>query len=974
MKYLQMLLFFVLLSGSQSMLLAQDSDLRYFKFKVNSKTEVDIFSSIISIDNFDGTWVYAYANPKEWDAFTAHKIPYSLIEPSKVSKLLSMASTLDEMSAWDCYPTYEVYEALMLQFAAQYPTICMLEEIGSLSSGRKLLALKITDKVTDVDFAKPQLFLSSSMHGDEIGGYSVLLQLADYLLSNYNKTGYDDVTKLVNKAQLWINPLANPDGTYKGGNETVLGASRYNANLIDINRNFPDPDAGEHPDGNAWQAETELMMAFADKHHFNLAINIHSGSEVVNYPWDTWSRPAADDAWWAYVGGNYRDSAQANSPDGYLTDVNNGLSNGYDWYRITGGRQDYMNYFKNCREFTLEIAATKLYPSEQLVSLFSYNRAALLGYLNEGLNGVQGMVKNALGQPLMAKVEVLNHDTDNSEVYSNTQNGFFARYLKAGTYTLKISADGYADYFMENVVVHDGQAHFFDVTMDAPSSKLCINTTTRYLSLAMGDSTSLNLPLYNCGNYNLWYTLAVDDAANHSWISINKDSGEVAPGSADSILFTLRTKDLSVGIYQAQLFIQADTTYAIAVQFDVKPQQALRASKSNFSFRLAQQTLCKDTLWLFNSMQTAQPFTLNKNAMWLHLNPDQGIIPANDSVAVAIEVSADLPVGGYAAPLLLQGNYNLQWPVNLRVDTIPLPNFSVDSLNIRLIAGQQLADSFYLKNMGGGLLTVALQIPESDATILSVNTTWASIDAKQEACFVFQVNAEALEPGNYVFLVPCTMNQMVSLFPINVQVDAPPELFISAESRTQTVYKNQRLYDSLLVFNTGGSPLDYSVNFVSSDSMHWVYVQTGNGKIDAADSVYLKFIWDAHNLDSGIYKGTLEINHLILPFEMQVQQAPMLAVNKNALSIQLAGAPVSDTLIFKNTGGSSLNYTLNWASANTAQFIQVNKTEGHLLPGTSDEIIVSVNTDFLEDYRYNNRLIIRWENATLGIPVQVLNP
>jgi len=30
---------------------------------------------------------------------------------------------------------------------------------------------------------------------------------------------------------------------------------------------------------------------------------------------------------------------------GYLTDYNDGITNGYAWYSISGGRQDYMNYF-----------------------------------------------------------------------------------------------------------------------------------------------------------------------------------------------------------------------------------------------------------------------------------------------------------------------------------------------------------------------------------------------------------------------------------------------------------------------------------------------------------------------------------------------------------------------------------------------------------------------------------------------------
>ena len=47
-----------------------------------------------------------------------------------------------------------------------------------------------------------------------------MLHLIDYLLTNY---GTDTrVTNMINNMVIWINPLANPDGTYHGGNNTVM--------------------------------------------------------------------------------------------------------------------------------------------------------------------------------------------------------------------------------------------------------------------------------------------------------------------------------------------------------------------------------------------------------------------------------------------------------------------------------------------------------------------------------------------------------------------------------------------------------------------------------------------------------------------------------------------------------------------------------------------------------------------------------
>ena len=86
---------------------------------------------------------------------------------------------------------------------------------------------------------------------------------------------------------------------------------------------------------------------------------MHGGVEVCNYPWDTWSTLPADDNWWEYVSHEYADSCQANSGNGYFNYLNDGITNGYDWYEVNGGRQDYMNYFRYCREFTLELSDDK---------------------------------------------------------------------------------------------------------------------------------------------------------------------------------------------------------------------------------------------------------------------------------------------------------------------------------------------------------------------------------------------------------------------------------------------------------------------------------------------------------------------------------------------------------------------------------------------------------------------------------------
>jgi hypothetical protein len=391
--------------------------------------------------------------------------PGSLINPK-------MSSSTDEIRDWDTYPTYGGYLAMMYQFDSLYPNLCSVVNIGSSVQGRSLLFAKISDNVSTKE-PEPQFMYTSTMHGDETTGYVLMLRLIDYLLINYGIDPF--VTYLVDNIEIWINPLANPDGTYYGGNHTVNNARRYNANNKDLNRNYPDPRAGPYPTG-AWQPETIAMMNIASANNFVMSANFHGGVEVLNYPWDTWSRLTADNSWWVYVCRQYADTVHANSIPGYMTFKNNGITNGYAWYQIAGGRQDYMCYFQRGRECTIEISDIHLLPPSQLPAHWNYNYRSFLNYINKVLYGITGIVTDSVtGYPVEAKVSVLNHDIDSSEVFADSLFGKYYRLIHSGTYSLTFSAPNYYSKTIPGIVVNDDSTTVLNVQLRPISTPIVKN-------------------------------------------------------------------------------------------------------------------------------------------------------------------------------------------------------------------------------------------------------------------------------------------------------------------------------------------------------------------------------------------------------------------------------------------------------------------------------------------------------------------
>jgi len=384
----------------------------------------------------------------EW--FIAQRLNYTIREKISLKGLLTTASSVSKAYQWDTYPTYTQYDSIMQSFPVSYPSLCMLDTIGTSINGKLVLALRITGN-PGAFATKPEVFYTASMHGDETGGYILMLRLADYLLSNYNSD--PRVKELLDNLDIWINPLSNPDGTYNSG-DAISSPVRFNASGVDLNRNFPDPTLS----GMVYEKETLDMMSFMRKHRFVLSANFHAGTEVVNYPWDRWlSKLHADDTWFHSISRGYADTAHIYGGDGYMNDLENGVTRGALWYIVYGGRQDFMTQYLHGREVTIELDYQHVTPAAQLPLLWDNNWHSLIGYLENAMFGVHGGVFDIETHlPLPAQVFIKGHDTDSSQVYCDSVSGSFVRLIAPGSWPLTFSAGGYRDTTI-NVTVNDRQ-------------------------------------------------------------------------------------------------------------------------------------------------------------------------------------------------------------------------------------------------------------------------------------------------------------------------------------------------------------------------------------------------------------------------------------------------------------------------------------------------------------------------------------
>jgi len=412
-----------------------------------------------SVDLYREGTLHIILNQNTINQFLALGIQFTIIPPPD-TKGIKKADNAAKAMNWQSYPTYTQYDSIMRKLAADFPALCLLDTIGSSINGKQVLVLKISDNVALDEPEEPEVFYTSTMHGDELLGFVLMLRLSEYLLKNYETD--PKIKSLVDNLQIYINPLANPDGTYRNGDE-IINPRRFNANGIDLNRNFPDP----LQPGVVQQKENIDMISFMRSRRFVLSANFHSGAEVVNYPWDRWlTKIHADNSWFVELSRSYADTVHVYARDNYMDGFDNGIVRGAVWYVIFGGRQDFVTWELQGREVTIELDEIKLTPVDSLETMWEYNYRSLINYLQYALYGINGFVTNAeTGNPVGAIIYIKRHDKDRSQVNSDPDTGHYTRLLSGGTWNLTFTASGYRDTIISGLVLVSGEPLFLNVEM-----------------------------------------------------------------------------------------------------------------------------------------------------------------------------------------------------------------------------------------------------------------------------------------------------------------------------------------------------------------------------------------------------------------------------------------------------------------------------------------------------------------------------
>jgi len=232
-----------------------------------------------------------------------------------------------------------------------YPNLITLKSpISSFQTieNRPIYWVKISDNPNTDESSEPQILYDAIHHAREPASMQQLIFYMWYLLENYATNS--DIQSLVDNTEMFFVPIINVDGYIKNETTNPNGGGMWRKNMrnngdgtygVDLNRNYSyhwgeagtsGSDGQTYPGTSAFsEPETQAIKWFCEQHNFVMALNAHTYSELLLYPYGyATNTPTPDNDTFAAV------SELMVSQNGYNNMIASGL------YAASGDSDDWM--------------------------------------------------------------------------------------------------------------------------------------------------------------------------------------------------------------------------------------------------------------------------------------------------------------------------------------------------------------------------------------------------------------------------------------------------------------------------------------------------------------------------------------------------------------------------------------------------------------------------------------------------------
>jgi len=371
-------------------------------------------------------WVRGAIAPSAMAALDGQGLRYEVLIPD-------MVKYHEQMAPGDDFGRYHTYQEIMDSFAlvtTLNPAICHLETIAQSTTGKYLLALKITENAQQ-EVHRPRLVWDGTTHGNENIGTEACWYFMQQLVGRY---GVDPlITQLVNTREIWIIPVINPEG--------LINRTRGSSILGDPNRDYGYAWNSESGANVPWYSpEARGQRNFMQLHPFVITTTYHSGTESVMWPW-SYSQIATHDS-----------VAHKELCDRYSTftgypsfQISRGL------YECQGTSSDFTHGSEGALGIAAEISGGQPPPQGDIDTICKVNWNGSKDYMIRGAWGIRGRITDSLTGAAVKRAIVVP-STPDWMTYADTC-GWYFKYVRPATYSIKVMADGYVTKTISGIAV-----------------------------------------------------------------------------------------------------------------------------------------------------------------------------------------------------------------------------------------------------------------------------------------------------------------------------------------------------------------------------------------------------------------------------------------------------------------------------------------------------------------------------------------
>lgn len=365
----------------------------------------------------------------------------------------------------ESYKDADMVQDLLRAYAARFPKLARLVEIGRSHQGRPILALKISDR-PELDEDEPALLLNAAHHGSELLSTEIALDAVQTLLEGYGRD--KKVRRLVDELEIWCVPLVNPDGNVaylqhggdagrKNGRDLDEDGVLEPDEGVDLNRNYPfrwgalgevgSRSVGRHSryrgEAPASEPETKAMMGLAERERFVASVSFHTSGTLILAPYtiDGVDNPEPDVAWSIAEELAAKLPRQPNKKS-YRVQRN--------MYAVDGTDQDWHYFAHGTLALLVEAAYHNPISRRLRTTTVERTRPSWLLLAERVRSGprVYGRVTDDAGAPLEATVRLVEVTLKSGEVWtSRPRDGRYDRLLpKEGRWTLRVEKEGFLPF------------------------------------------------------------------------------------------------------------------------------------------------------------------------------------------------------------------------------------------------------------------------------------------------------------------------------------------------------------------------------------------------------------------------------------------------------------------------------------------------------------------------------------------------